>query len=138
MKITNYNLIKMINTLEGYVDKKLPQKISYAITCNFMEISKKYNTYDTQLKKIFNLYSEHIHKDKNGNIEVSSNGIPIVDEDVKSEFDEQITDLLNIEINVDMYYIEKNVFNYEDKGIYDALSANDIMILQSILCKPES
>lgn len=138
MKTTNFVLVNMMNTLQNYSERKLPQKISYAITRNMMIISKECEVYDTQLKKIFEEYSEHMVKDENEELKLSESNLPIVDEDVKDEYNEQITDLLNIEVDIDMYYINSELFNYDDKGIYDAMSAHDIMILQSILCEPEN
>lgn len=138
MKMTNFTLVNMVNALQNYSDKKLPQKISFAITRNLIKISKEYDVYDTQLKKLFESYSDHMVKDDEGNIQTYDSGIPIVDDSIKAEFDEQISELLNIEIEVDMYYIDPDVFDYDDKGIYDAMSAQDIMVLQSILCKQDN
>ena len=138
MKMTNFTLVNMMNVLQSYSDKKLPQKISFAITRNLMKISKEYSVYDAQLKKLFESYSDHMVKDDNGNMQTYDSGIPIVDDSIKPEFDEQIAELLNIEIEVDMYYIDQEVFDYDDKGIYDAMSAQDIMVLQSILCKQDN
>lgn len=135
MKIKNYTLISMMNTLQNYSSKKLPQKISYAITRNLMQFSKEYEVYDAQLKKIFEGYSDYMNKDEDGNVKVNQNGIPIVVDEVSEEYLEQISDLLNIEIDVDIHYINPDIFDYEDKGIYDAMSAQDIMVLQSILCE---
>ena len=136
--MTNFTLVNMVNALQNYSDKKLPQKISFAITRNLIKISKEYDVYDTQLKKLFESYSDHMVKDDEGNIQTYDSGIPIVDDSIKAEFDEQISELLNIEIEVDMYYIDPDVFDYDDKGIYDAMSAQDIMVLQSILCKQDN
>lgn len=134
MKMTNLVMVNLMNTLQAYSAKKLPQKISFAITRNLMKISKEYEAYDTQLKKLFETYSDHIIKDKDGNNKTNANGIPIVDDSVKAEFNEQIKDLLNIEIDLDMYLVDPEIFNYDDKGIYDAMSAQDIIVLQSVLC----
>lgn len=134
MKMTNLVMVNLMNTLQAYSAKKLPQKISFAITRNLIKISKEYEIYDTQLKKLFETYSDHIIKDKDGNDKTNTNGIPIVDDSVKTEFNEQIKDLLNIEIDLNMYLVDPEIFNYDDKGIYDAMSAQDIIVLQSVLC----
>lgn len=134
MKMTNLVMVNLMNTLQAYGTKKLPQKISFAITRNLMKISKEYEAYDSQLKKLFESYSDHIIKDENGNNKINASGIPIVDDSVKTEFNEQIKDLLDIEIEIDLYLIDPEVFNYDDKGIYDAMSAQDIIVLQSVLC----
>lgn len=138
MKMTNFTLVNMMNVLQSYSNKKLPQKISFSITRNLMKISKEYGVYDAQLKKLFESYSDHMVKDDAGNMQTYDSGIPIVDDLIKAEFDEQISELLNIEIEVDMYYIDPDVFDYDDKGIYDVMSAQDIMVLQSILCKQDN
>lgn len=138
MKTTNFTMVNMIRVLQNYSDKKLPQKISFAITRNLMKVSKEYEAYDAQLKKLFETYSNYMVKDDDGNIQTYDSGVPIVDDSIKAEFDEQIAELLNIEIEVDMYYIDPEVFDYDDKGIYDAMSAQDIMVLQSILCKQDN
>lgn len=135
MKITNYVLVNLINILGTYKNIKLPQKISYAITKNIMLLSAEYEVYKTQFENLINEYREHLVKDAEGNITYNNNGIPIVDESVFEEFNEQIVDLLNIQVNVDFYYIDFDIFNYDDRnGRYDVLSANDIISLQSILC----
>lgn len=135
MKMTNFMLVNFMNTLEAFQDKKLPQKISYAITRNLMNISEEYQVYAAQLKKIFDAYADYIVRDEQGTIRYSPNGIPIVEEAVTEEFHEQLTDLLNIEFDMDMYLISLDIFDYEDKDRrYDVLSADDIMKLQMILC----
>ena len=66
--MTNFVLINLMNTLHAYVEKKLPQKISYAITRNIMNITREYQIYESQLKKIFDEYSEYMIKDDKGEI----------------------------------------------------------------------
>lgn len=134
MKMTNLVMINVMNTLQAYSNKKLPQKISFAITRNLMKISKEYESYNTQLEKIFGMYSDHTLKDEEGNVIKTPNGVPAVDDTVKEEYNEQIRDLLNIDIDIDLHQIDPETFDYDDKGIYDAMSAHDIIILQSILC----
>lgn len=40
MKMTNLVMVNLMNTLQAYSAKKLPQKISFAITRNLIKISK--------------------------------------------------------------------------------------------------
>lgn len=138
MKMTNLSLVNYLNALSSYVDMKLPQKINYAIARNIAKISRDYNIYNNQLQKLFENYKDHMIKDEKGAVKYSEFGLPCVDNSVKEEFNKQIEDLLNIEIDVDLYYIDKSYFDYEDNGIYDVLSANDIIKLQSIICKAET
>lgn len=136
MKITNHTLIRLINTLSSFGSKKLPQRISFAITRNLMTLSKEYQVYEAQLHKLFTDYGDHIRRDENGGILFGQNGLPIADESVSDELNGQIAELLNISFDADMYLIQPDVFDYDDKdGRYDALSANEMMELQSILCR---
>lgn len=138
MKLTNFAIVNMMNTLEKFAEKKLPQKISYAITRNLILLQNDYNCYIKSLNKLFTDYDEYIVRDENKNIISNDIGIPLVDSDVEKEFNEEISNLLNIEIELELYHIPENVFDYEDTANrYDSLSAVDIMNLQGILCDQE-
>lgn len=135
IKMKNADLINIMAVLQQYGNKKLPQKISYAITRNMMIVTKEYQVYERQLRKIFDDYAEYMVKDDDGKVRMNDNLIPVVDESVREEFNQQISDLLNIEIDVDIYHIDFDVFDYADSERYDAMSAQDIMSLQFILCE---
>lgn len=138
MKVTNFEIINMVNALEGFSEKKLPQKISYAITRNITLLLGDYECYAKSLEKLFAEYDDHIKKDKDGNPMRGENGMPIVDDCVKKEFDEEIANLLSIEIEAKLHHIPESTFDYEDDtNRYDSLSAADIMLLQNILCDKE-
>ena len=125
----------MLNNLSKYKDTKLPQKISYAITKNNIILSKEYEYYESEINKIKELYSTHMFKDKNGEIEMYSNGIPRLDDDtLEKEMIHRINELLLIENDIDMHIIDEDCFNYDDcNGKYDVLSPIEIMNLQRIL-----
>ena len=135
MKIKNTEVISMLNNLSKYKDTKLPQKISYAITKNNIILSKEYEYYESEINKIKELYSTHMFKDKNGEIEMYSNGIPRLDDDtLEKEMIHRINELLLIENDIDMHIIDEDCFNYDDcNGKYDVLSPIEIMNLQRIL-----
>lgn len=133
MKMTNYTLVNLVNELGSYANKKLPQRISYAITRNIMLATKEYQVYEEQLNKIMEEYADNMIKE-DGKLKVNEAGIPEVEESVRQEYYNTIADLLNIEIDVDIYMIDEGVFDYEDNNRFDALSPNDIIKLQSILC----
>ena len=135
MKINNFNLIQIENILNKYSEKKLPQKISFAITKNIIQLNENLEIYQKTLQKIFSSYDEYIIKDENGKPKVDKQKIPMVDKEHQENFNKEIMDLLSIEIEVDLYQIEEDAFNYEDNDRYDILSAQDIYNLQIILCK---
>ena len=139
MKFANIEIINVMNILDKYSNKKFPQKIGYAITRNLMIVSKEYQVYETQLKKILEAYNDYIVKDDTGNIVTNNGGIPAVKEEKSDEFNTELADLLNIRVNLDLYLIDEEYFNYDDKaGLYDVLSAKEIFTLQSILCGVEN
>ena len=130
MKIKNTEVISMLNNLSKYKDTKLPQKISYAITKNNIILSKEYEYYESEINKIKELHSTHMFKDKNGEIEMYSNGIPRLDDDtLEKEMIHRINELLLIENDIDMHIIDDDC-----NGKYDVLSPIEIMNLQRILC----
>lgn len=138
MKITNLNLINKLNILEKYSEKKFPQKISYAIIRNLTLLTKEYELYNKQLGKIIDSFSDSIIKDENGHFQYGVNGLPLLDKSVENEFTEQVAELLNIEIDLDIYYVDAELFDYDDKnGLYDTMTAKEIFALQSTICKDE-
>lgn len=138
MKMTNLDVINIINTLEKFGEKKMPQKISYAITRNLIIVGKDYSCYEKELKKVFQNHQEDLKTDENGEILYAPNGMPLVKDGVGADLGKEISDLLNIEIDVNLYQIDPEVFDYSDAdGKYDALSPVEIVTLQSILCRDE-
>lgn len=134
MKITNGTLINMINVLNKCGQKKLPQKISYAITKNTINLSGDYECYSKSIQKIISDYKDYIIKDENGKQKVSDIGLPIVDDAHMADYISEINELLKIEIDVNLYTIDDSVFDYDDSK-YDALTAREMLQLQTILCE---
>lgn len=137
MKMTNMVLVNLINTLGSYSTYKLPQKISYAITKNIMTIQKEYNVYEQQMKKIFENFDQYTLKDENDNSLFEENGLPKIQKEHQDDFIKEMNELLKIEVDIALYYVDSTVFDYEDSPRFDPLTPNDIMMLQSILCKQE-
>lgn len=135
MKIDNFTLIQIFNILNANSNKKFPQKISFAITKNLIQLNKDYEIYQKALEKIFSSYDDFIIKDEEGKPKVNKQGIPLIDKKYQKDFDKELTELLQTEIEINLYTIEEDAFNYEDNERYDALSPQDIYNLQNILCK---
>lgn len=134
MKCKNIDLINILNVLLKYSDKKFPQKISYAITRNLMLLSKDKEVYETSLKNLFNSYEKDFIKDKAGKPVVNNIGIPLVKDISKEQFDKELSDLLSIEIDVNLYSIDESCFDYDDSDKYDLLTPNELLSLISVLC----
>ena len=138
MKITNVGIINTMQFLNKYSDKKLPQKISYAISRNKHYLEDEYSVYQESLEKLIRSYNEYFEKDDDGNIKTHENGIPFIDLDHDQDFREELAQLLSMEVEVKKYTIPMESFDYDDNGKYELLSANDIDNLINILCEKES
>lgn len=137
MKITNIGILEINTFLSQYEDKKFPQKIAFAIMKNLSIYANEQKFYQDALKKILQKYDEYFEKDENGENKTLENGLPIISKDHEEDFYGEINDLLNVVTEVEPYYIDKEVFEYEDNGKYDLLSAKEMFLLMSVLCKPE-
>lgn len=138
MKITNEALIGLINMLQHYMDKKLPQKVSYAIMRNFTMLSKEYQFYSKQYQKLVDEFKDRIEKDESGDPKLDSNGFPVIN-DVKDrkDFCEPLDELLKIQVEVDRFTLDESDLNYEDSDRYDVLSPSDLYRLKMLLCDTE-
>jgi len=138
MKTTNIEILEITNFLTQFESKKLPQKISYAIMRNLTIYSTEQKLYQEALQKLLSKYDEYIVKDEEGNTKTLENGLPEIKEEKAEDFYGELNDLLLIEVEIKPYYIDKEVFDYDDsKNNYDLLSAKDLYLMMSILCEPE-
>lgn len=136
MKIKNITIVGTLNILNSFADKKLPQKISYAITRNLMLFQKEYQYYEVEMKKLEAKYDGSFVYTEKGEITRDQKGIPVLSTNQEQEaYNKELYELLNIEIDIPVYYIDSEKFNYDnDAGRYDIMSASDILTLQSVLC----
>ena len=134
MKMSNYTMVNVLNTLNSFGNKKLPQKISYAITRNIMIFRKEYEFYEREFGKLLVKYDKDIEKDVDGNIVHNKDGVPVVNGEASKDFYNELNELLMIELDISIYQISPEVFDYEDSERYDAMSASEIIQLQSIIC----
>ena len=130
MKVNNFTLVNMMNNLKRFGEKKLPQKISYAIMKNIYIINKDSGIYEKSLQKIIDSYKDYFVKD-----EILENGLPKVDDEHMEDYITEINELLAFEVDIDLYYIDEDVFDYEDSDRYDSISAADLIQLRMIICK---
>lgn len=137
MKITNFDLIQINNILDGSGKKKLPQRINFAIIKNLKNIKEDLDTYQEALKALFDSYDDWMVKNEDGSFKFDAQGVPEVEESHRQDFQAELLDLLNLQIDVNLYQLDEDVFNYEDSDRYDALSAQEIIALQRIICKEE-
>ena len=137
MKIKNIELLSMMQVLNKYSTKKLPQKISYLIVKNALNIQSDIDCYTKMLNKIIETYKDFIVKNDKGEYTYTATGIPQVDDEHMSDYIAEINELLNIEIEIELFTVDDiSIFDYNDNK-YDILTPREIMQLQSILCNKE-
>ena len=136
MKIDNGTLVSIMNILNKCGQKKLPQKISYAITKNTINLNADFECYTKSLQKIISNYKEYIVKDENDKDVISDIGLPVVDDEHMADYISEVNELLSIEVDVNFYTIDESLFDYDDSK-YDVLTAREILQLQDILCRKE-
>ena len=132
MKLKNIDIINYMNFLTSMSEKKLPQKITYAIVRNLKIIKEEYDLYFESLNKMIKSYADNILKDKDGNVQMYQSGLPKVDKTVEEEYLKEANDLLNIEVEIDMFKIPEVTFNYENEK-YDILSVKEVMTLIDLM-----
>lgn len=137
MRTTNIQILDSLNFLQKFEDKIYPQRLSYGILKNLQILSKEQEVYTKALQKIVTAYNDKVEKDEEGNDLYEDNGLPKIVEDCKEDFYKEINDLLLLEVEISPYYIQEEIFDYDNPtGRYDSLTPKDMFMLMSILCKP--
>ena len=134
MKYRNIEIIDVLNYVNKFADMKLPAKITFAIIKNQNYFNKEYKDYTDALQKVYESYSDHFKKDKDGKIEMNQSNIPVLDDmELSQKMYGEINDLLSLEVEVNRFYIGEDVFNY-DSDKYDVLTPKDMYYLVDLLC----
>lgn len=138
MKYKNIEIVNIVNFLNSISEKKLPQKISYAIMRNTSNFQKECNYYEQALKKILESYKDFFVKKFDDELVMTSTGVPLVDDKHMEEYTEEIQELLNIEVEIQIYKIDSKDFDYEDpNGKYDVLTVKELLQLTNLFCKED-
>lgn len=136
-KMTNYEMVQILNNLKLFENKKLPQKISYAIVKNIMTLTKEYDVYIKQLEKLINeaKQEDKLELTEDGNIIETENHLPKIKSEYAEEFSNDLEDLLLFHLDIDYTYLDENVFDYEETDRYDVLSPVEVFTLRNCLCE---
>lgn len=138
MKYKNIEVVSIVNFLNSISEKKLPQKISYAIMRNTSNFQKECNYYEQALKKILEGYKDFFVKKSDNELVMTSIGVPLVDNKHIKEYMEEIQELLDIEVEIQIYKIDSKDFDYEDpNGKYDVLTVKELLQLTNLFCKED-
>ncbi len=128
MKYRNIEVVQIVRFLDKISERKLPQKINYAIMKNLDSFQKENQFYEKSLNKIIESYKDFLVKDSEGNFVISDIGVPMVDKDHIEDYKNEISELINLEVDVKIYQVPESIFDYEDaNGKYDAVSGSEIL-----------
>ena len=67
MKYRNIDVVQIVTFLDKISERKLPQKINYAIMRNLDSFQKENQFYEKSLNKIIASYKDFLLKDSDGN-----------------------------------------------------------------------
>lgn len=133
MKYRNIEVVQIVRFLDKISERKLPQKINYAIMKNLDNFQKENQFYEKSLNKIIESYKDFLVKDSDGKFVISNIGVPMVDEDHIEDYNNEIAELISLEVDVKIYQVSESIFDYEDaNGKYDTLSGSEILKLVKI------
>ena len=126
MKLSNEKILNTINVLRNLNNTQLNIKLAYAISKNINKIDIELKTYNDEKAKLINKYAE---KDKEGNVISDEHGHIIIEEKHKEDWNNDISELLSIENEIDIHKIQLDDLLNANYNISPAeLSMIDFMI----------
>jgi len=126
MKLSNEKILNTINVLGNLNNTQLNIKLAYAISKNINKIDIELKTYNDEKAKLINKYAE---KDKEGNVISDEHGHIIIEEKHKEDWNNDISELLSIENEIDIHKIQLDDLLNANYNISPAeLSMIDFMI----------
>lgn len=119
MKLSNEKILNTINVLGNLNNTQLPIKLAYAISKNINKIDIELKTYNDEKVKLINKYAEN--SNEHGHI--------IIEEKHKEDWNNDISELLSIENEIDIHKIQLDDLLNANYNISPAeLSMIDFMI----------
>ena len=137
--ITNYDIIQILNLSKQFENKRFPQKISYAVMKNLITLTSESEVYTKQLQALQNKYKEadKFILDKNGEPMMNENGIPLPKKEYEKDFFEELAELLNFEVELELYTVSEDALNYDDTDKYDVLTPVEMLTIMKLICTDE-
>lgn len=124
MKLTNRKIVNTINSIGTVSNRSLPIKASYAISKNLLKLEKEAEIYNLEREKLLDKYSE---KDEAGQRAVDKNGNVIIKKEHIEDWNREITELLDIEVEIDIHKFDLAVLDHVEISPQE-LMAIDFMI----------
>lgn len=127
MKIKNSQIVSFINGTMKLSEKRLPTKLGYAITKNLGAMKNISEAYEQERIKIVDKFAE---KDAEGKFLVESESYVIHD---MEGYGHEITELFEIENELTLHTVGFEELEKCDSEKYDALSVQDIQVLEIMM-----
>lgn len=122
-KLTNKEILDKVNMLGDISNRKLPVKVSYALAKNISKIESELKHYNNERVKIVDKYCE---RDEENNLKIE-NGNYVIKEDEIENWNKDMKDLQDIEIEFDVHK-----FNIELLNGYD-MTASEMMCIDFMI-----
>ncbi|MBP1889876.1 hypothetical protein J2Z53_001459 [Clostridium moniliforme] len=122
-KLTNKEILEKVGMLGEVSRKSLPVKVSYAIGKNIGKIESELKHYNNEREKIVEKYCE---KDEEGNLKIE-NGNYVIKEDEKENWEKDMKELQDIEVDVDVHKFKLELLNGYD------MTASEMMCIDFMI-----
>ena len=127
MRLTLKEISDKYQAFNKIIAKKLPIKLSYAISKNMTTLEDEAKVIDDNRIKLAQTYAE---KNEDGSPKVINNSYVI--DDIES-FNKELSEYYKTEIDIDIGTVNSSDLDKLDDPKYDALSPSEIMALQFML-----
>ena len=127
MRLTLKEISDKYQTISSITSKKLPIKLSYAISKNMTTLEDEAKVIDDNRIKLAQTYAE---KNEDGSPKVINNSYVI--DDIES-FNKELSEYYKTEIDIDICKVNSIILDKLDDPKYDVLSPSEIMTLQFML-----
>ena len=127
MRLTLKEISDKYQAFNKIIAKKLPIKLSYAISKNMTTLENVAKVIDDDRIKLAQTYAE---KNEDGSPKVINNSYVI--DDIES-FNKELSEYYKTEIDIDICKVNSSILDKLDDPKYDVLSPSEIMTLQFML-----
>lgn len=127
MKLTLREITNKYQALKTLIDKKMPARLSYAISRNLVTIEEETKNIDDSRIKIAETYAE---KNEDGTCKIIGNHYVISDIEA---FNAEIENFYNTEIEINICVIDSYEINKLEDPRYDVLTPSEITTLDFML-----
>lgn len=134
-KMTNYELVQIVNTMKGLANKKYPQKVSYTLMKTIVALEKESEIYTKQLEALVKEYQEadKIVLDKYRKPILNESGLPQIKKEYAEDFGKELTELLNFIVEIELPTIKADNLDYSDEK-YDILTPAELILIMNLIC----